>query len=278
MAGQMYFGNRSRMIWVKCPDSGMGFTRSRWSAEGTYLNGGGYVRESTAGHLVYEMGWNFLTRDQAYAITDYRDGIYGSDPLYFLDPFHMNRNVLPQHWAAPALAGEDAMPLVYEQYPVLSAGAANALNAPAQRATYTLDADSAPESVWVPVPDGYSLHIGGLFSVTGTAAVRAIPNTGSPVNLTPSSTTTAHNFLTTVMSGVGGGVELSLSGIGTVNLWFLGAQVLPNGRVPTSTTFFSGQGTSGSRFVGDPSINGYSAVRDHVALSVRLKETGAWDA
>lgn len=277
MAGQMYFGTRERMTWVKCPDTGVGIGRIRWSAEGTYLNGGGYVRESTAGHLVHDMSWNFLTREQVYAIMDYRDGVYGGGLIHFLDPFQMNRNVLPQNWAFPALAGEDGMPLLYEETPTISAGGTNSLNAPTSRATYTVASDSVAETLWLPVPDGYSLHVGGLFAATGTAVITATPDVGSPVNLTPSAATSAHNYMTTVLTSVGGGVTLALGGVGTLNLWFLGAQVLPTGQTPQTTTFQSGQGTSGSRFAGDPTITGYSAVRDHLALAVRLKETGSWD-
>lgn len=692
MAGQMYFGNRNRMTWVKCPDSGMGLTRARWSAEGVYLNGGGYVRESTASHIVYEMGWNFLNRAQLYAITDYRDGVYGPGNIYFLDPFQMDRNVLPQNWAQPAI--EDGQPLTDERpsvqtmttdttnynpdpratavgalwgyqagtgetaatslmtastpkrtnlatdpratdasrwfgsfgtggagtetmvasatdgpllpdgtratgyarytytaantggnsifgynsvipgsnvYPsgttaglaiyvrssraapgavrlygrgltaantqtdpsysptfadapagqwvrvgmvhtvtsavgdwlpyahfsnvlfqvgdtvdvvcamtepgatevgayfdgstlgaagivnawtgavnaspstqtfndgpvlpdgsrigtyvrrtvttpktagssgpwsrvptgtyalsagdqvsptmhvrfsvpvtitvqstarnasagagsvnvanvavpantwtrignvvtatgaadntqvwaVLAAGtilpvgttvdttggqsergavtpyldgsladtrlydyawlgAANAsasirraqtnplrnLDAPTQSATYTLTGDTEFQTVWVPVPDGYTFHVGGLYARTGTANVKVVTDNEVTTELVPDMNPAVHVIPATAISNTGGGVTLSLTGTGTITLVGLMAQVLPNGRVPTANTFMSGQGTSGSKFVGDPSINGYSAVRDHLALSVRLKETGAWD-
>lgn len=682
MAGQMYFGNRNRMTWVKCPDSGMGLTRARWSAEGVYLNGGGYVRESTASHIVYEMGWNFLNRAQLYAITDYRDGVYGPGNIYFLDPFQMDRNVLPQNWAQPAI--EDGQPLTDERpsvqtmttdttnynpdpratavgalwgyqlgtgetaattlvtastptrtnlvrdprctaswsgtsggtntityetsggpdgftwvkntftaagtgsfrtinqtsgvgnfaavlpgftytvsasiihshtptsrvalyvtwydasavqvgqdiptqvpgtngqwytitstliapagaaygrvgisigpdtgwpigayiglskvmmqdgaslmggttyfdgsvpgttgvvnawsgtvnnspstqtfndgpvlpdgsriptyvrrtvttaktagssgpwsrvptgtyalsagdrvsptmhvrfsvgvtvsvsaqarngaaavttstmtnvvipantwlrvgqpinptgafdntqvWAVLAAGtilpvgttvdttggqsergavtpyldgsltdtrlydyawlgAANAsasirreqtnplrnLNAPTQSATYTLAGDTEFQTVWVPVPDGYTFHVGGLYARTGTANVKVVTDNEVTTELVPDMNPAVHVIPATAISNTGGGVTLSLTGTGTITLVGLMAQVLPNGRVPTANTFMSGQGTSGSKFVGDPSINGYSAVRDHLALSVRLKETGAWD-
>ncbi len=277
MAGQMYFGTQARMTWVKCPDTGMGMGRTRWSAEGTYLNGGGFVRESTAGHLIHEMSWNFLTRDQLRAITDYREGVYGDGLLYFLDPFQMDRNILPQHWAFPALAGDDGMSLLENERPVLADAPANTLNAPTKTAVYLLDENSVTRTVWLPVPDGYSLHVGGLLAGAGTAAVTATPDSGSAVNLQNDLTTTPHNYHHRVLSSVGGGVTLSLTGEGGLNLWCLGAQVLPDGRTPTTTTFQSGQGTSGSRFVGDPTITGYSAARDHVALGIRLKETGAWD-
>lgn len=276
MVGQMYFGNRNRMTWVKCPDTGMGMTRARWTTDGVYLNGGGYVRESTASHIVYEMGWNFLNRAQLYAITDYRDGVYGPGNIYFLDPFQMDRNVLPQNWALPAL--EDGQPLTDER-PVITTLSSPlvALNAPLQSATYTLTADTVFEAVWVPVPDGYTFHVGGLYSSTGTANIVATPDAGAAVPLTPDMNAATHVIPATAITSAGGGVTLSLTGVGTITLVGLMAQVLPNGRVPTANTFMSGQGTSGSKFVGDPSINGYSAVRDHLALSVRLKETGAWD-
>lgn len=488
MAGLMYFGNRNRMTWVKCPDTGMGMSRAHWSADGTYLNGGGYVRNSKAGHLVYEMGWNFLNRAQLYAITDYRDGLYGPGSIYFLDPFQMDRNVLPQHWAHPALAGEDAQPLTdqrpsvqsltvtrrnvvqdprarlasgwsigglgtggptapetmitgatdgptlpdgtkvttYTRYtlsgPTATGGAyiltgqtsggnyqgdfpvgtgtgtsmymrtsvasqwyprrwtylagasvgasqgppvmvpANtwvnlgffstitqaadylrasviatgalaggqiidvtcgmvdvgasrlepyfdgdlpstpqrtnswvgtvnqsaslqvvqrnpltALNAPPQSATYTLTSATTFKKVWIPVPDGYTFHVGGLYSRTGTANVKVVTDLDATVELTPDMDPAPHVIPSKAISNTGGGVTLSLTGVGTISLVGLMAQVLPNGRVPTLNTFASGQGNSGSEFASDPTVTGYSAVRDHMALSVTLKEVGAWD-
>lgn len=104
MPGQMYFGNRARMTWVKCPDSGMGMGGSRYSSEGVFLNGGAFVRNSATGHRAYDMSWNFLRADEKDAIRSYLDGVYGTGLLYFLDPFAMRRNVLPTAWAAPGVA------------------------------------------------------------------------------------------------------------------------------------------------------------------------------
>jgi hypothetical protein len=152
-----------------------------------------------------------------------------------------------------------------------------ALDAPTQSVTYTLTGDTEFKEVWVPVPDGYTFHVGGLYARTGTANVKVTTDSQAVTELVPDMNPAVHVIPATAIANTGGGVTLSLTGVGTITLVGLMGQVLPDGRVPTMNTFASGQGTSGSRFVGDPSINGYSAVRDHMALSVRLKETGAWD-
>lgn len=266
MAGLMYFGNRNYMQWVKCPDTGMVLSRIHWSSDGTYLNGGGYVRASVAGHLRYEMSWNLMSREQVRQIIDYRDGVFGAGPIYFLDPFVMDQNVLPQNWATPALAAEDGQPLTDERPNVIAADPTG--GKPAQSAVYTLTASTETQQVWVPVPSGYQFYFAGLLSRTGTAAVTLTPTTGSAVNVT--------NTTPATLTSVGGGVTVSLSGVGTITMQGLMAKVLPTGTA-ASSTFSSGQGHSGCAFAGDPSVNGYSAVRDQLALSVTLKEVGAWD-
>lgn len=112
MPGKMYFGNKARMTFVKCPDSGMGMNGSRYSAEGTFLNGGAYVRNSATGHRSYDMSWNFLRADEKDEIRAYLDGVYGSGLLHFLDPFAMRRNVLPTCWASPGVAVDGGPSLV----------------------------------------------------------------------------------------------------------------------------------------------------------------------
>ncbi len=112
MPGQMYFGNKGRMTFVKCPDTGMGMNGSRYSAEGVFLNGGAYVRNSATGHRTYDMSWNFLRADEKDDIRAYLDGVYGTGLLYFLDPFAMGRNVLPTCWASPGVAVDGGPRLV----------------------------------------------------------------------------------------------------------------------------------------------------------------------
>lgn len=268
MAGQMYFGNRNYMQWVKCPDTGMGKNRQHWNVDGIYLNGGGYARRSLGGHNVYEMAWNLVSQDQADQILDYEDGVYGDGLIYFLDPFDMERNVLPQHWATPALAGDDAPALTNERPVTASASTVGGL--PANSATYTLDEDTVSVELWLPVPPGYHFHLAGFgVSRAGTAALTITPDTGSAVNVTGNTPV--------VLSNAGGGVTLALSGEGTITLQGLVARVRSTSGA-IAMPFKSGGGHSGCAFSGDTSLTGYSAVRDQLALSVTLKEVGAWAA
>lgn len=271
MPGQMYFGNKERMTWVKCPDSGMGMGGSRYTAEGTFLNGGSFVRNSATGHRSYDLSWNFLRADQKDEIRAYLDSVYGTGLLYFLDPFALRRNILPTCWASPGVAVDGGPRLLGGMADVpTSVQLTVPAGAPTQGAMYTTAADSEFRTLWVPIPPGHSLHMSALYDATGTAALTATPDGGAPVTLPSTGAATA-------LSGTG--VTLSLAGVGTISLGYMMAQVLPTGQSPDFSRFYSGVGHSGTRLSGDISDVGYSSPQalDFSALSFTLKETGSWE-
>src|SRR5690606_27594705 len=120
--------------------------------------------------------WNVDERENIYDILDYAYGLYGDGLIYFLDPFAMDRNVLPQQWAVPRLAASDAPSLVRNRRPTLVATAPNNNRYPTQSAVYTVGLDDSFESLWIPIPPGYSLHFGVHGSRSGSAAVTLAPD------------------------------------------------------------------------------------------------------
>lgn len=82
-----------------------------------------------------------------------------------------------------------------------------------------------------------------------------------------------------VNSGASQGVYLSISPGSYINLRWLQAMVLPTGQAISWGDWQPGLGHSGCRFDGDPSYTLYSAPQaiDYGALSVTLRETGAWE-
>lgn len=104
---KMWFGNRNYMTWVECPAVSIDASRFGWNSQTNYLNGGTYVRSSVGGHKEYSLNWNMTTRDNIRIITDFAEGIYGQGPIYWGDPFTMNKNALPQYWATPSLNAYD---------------------------------------------------------------------------------------------------------------------------------------------------------------------------
>lgn len=275
----MYFGTRDRMQWVKCPASGMGRGSQRYSSDGVFTNGGGWSTSSLAGHLVYEMNWNFLRQTEKEAIRDYYDGTYGSGLIYFLDPFAMSRNVLPAAWANPALALEGGPPLSPDAPYAADVALAHSLGAPTRSIVYSFSANSQRSHLWIPVPDGYTLHIGALNATTGDVRLNVEADSGISQDIPEDTLLEPHNLLGTSLSQCGGGATLRILGSGDITLQGIMAQVLPDGQAPTAQGFISGQGHSGCRFSGDIVDTGYSApsALDYSALSFTLRETGSWE-
>lgn len=168
----MYFGTRERMTWVKAPAFDMGISKVGWGSSSQYLNGGAGVRRSVSSHKEYSMSWNLATHQDIAEINDYADGLYGNDLIYFLDPFAIDTNLLPQFWAAPRLGVEDG-PVFNgsDVRPTEGVTEANSFSYPTRTAVYTFDTASKFASIYIPVPTGYTFHFGAHGSSTGTAAV-----------------------------------------------------------------------------------------------------------
>lgn len=156
---QMYFGTRERMTWIPCPAIDADLSKVGWSAAGRYLNGGGWVRRSATAGKTYRFSWNLMEQAELRKFLDYADGLYGQGPFYFIDPF-ATENVLPAYWASPRLAALDAPPLVTDHRPTLVDTPDNNYGYPTKSAVYTVDADDEFSEIWLPVPEGYTLHFG----------------------------------------------------------------------------------------------------------------------
>ena len=302
MAKTMYFGTRERMTWVKAPAIEAGLSRARWGTSGVYLNGGAYVRQSNTGHKKYSFSWGMTAQENIYTIVDYADGLYGTGLMHFHDPFAMGVNVFSQAWAAPSLAGTDAPSLIEGIRPTLSPTPDNNYAYPSNSAVYTLLADSSVNEFLIPVPAGYTLHVGVHGSATGSAAINirsldgdevggllpgefTLPGAGTlvtdvlaatPLTMLPVTTPQLTNYS---VSGIPW-AAISLQGVGQLTLSGLIAQVLPNSDSPLVGSFKSGRGHSGCRFdPNQPTVSGFSApsALDMVSASATLTETGAWE-
>jgi hypothetical protein len=184
---RMYFGTQERMTWVKCPAFNPDISKVGWQSTSQYLNGGATVRRSSTAHKEYQLAWNLASSDDVATITDYADRVYGDGLIYFLDPFAMSKNVLPQYWATPRLAVDDAPVFNNSDVrPTLVDTAANTNDYPTKSAVYTFSSTDSFLSLWIPLPEGYTFHFGAHGSRVGTAAVRLVPDgaTGSTTTLT----------------------------------------------------------------------------------------------
>lgn len=299
MADSMYFGTQERMTWIKCPNSGMTRNRTGWKSSGTYLNGGGWTRQSATKHYEMSLVWSFLNHLQVREINDYYLGVYGDGPIYWLDTFAMGTNALPAHWSIPRLAADDAPPLVKGRRPTLSDTAANTIHLPTKTATYELRSGDQFDSLHIPVPEGFVAHIAAWGSRTGDAHLVL---GGEEVVLTtisepaPTWTSTGSAVLTAAGEGF-----LSLAGVivqvlpapetivfpglltspglpTSPSLLTAGTETLYIGGQPSVPRFLSGEGHSGMAFKTEPNIVGYSSPEaiDYQSLTADFIEVGAW--
>lgn len=232
---KMWFGTEDKMQWIDCPLQGADVSPLGWSAEGTFLNGGGYAKHSWGSHRNYVFEWRQSSaRRMAQIMHNYRDGVYGRGLIHFVDPLTYDFNILPKQWAYPALmAGEANNPFLRGAALSTVATPTNTFNLPIRGAVVPLGSLSgfrAADSVFIPRPEGKVLQLWGLYTITGnaTAGVYAIPvndngTNGTPVRLTPTALnggTPAEYNLTT-----GKGVRLCVmktsAASGTVNLFGL---------------------------------------------------------
>lgn len=283
----MYFGTRGYMQWVPACATNPDFSQVGWNSQMQYLNGGAGVRSSAGSHKEYTMSWDSASRDALRPIIDYASGVYdstdGINLIYWLDPMAMDKNLLPMLWSFPAQGVADGLTLTPGQDPTVGSTPYNTLGYPARSATYRTNISS--QTVWVPIPPGYTAWVGVHGSKTGSAGVVATPTQGAaqlaPVEPALLSVTSTTRVNTSFDSTTCDGIILALKNTGvnstdTVTISGMIVQVLPTGSVPATGGFISGQGHSGCQFLEKPSQTPRSAALDKIALSAKLIETGTW--
>lgn len=254
----MWFGTRGYMQWVPCPLIDSDMSKVGWNSQAQYLNGGTRIRSSVTAHKEYNLAWGLQERDNIRTITDYADGVYGDDLIYFVDPFAADKNVLPQYWATPALAAEDAPILTGTAKPSLVETDSNTNGYPRYSAVYYVLPTDPKKNIYVPIPPGYTAWVGfhGQKPDDSTAYVRvrqAIGATGygTSTALTPLSNDTTvqvnanFNSSTTVH-----GIVLDLQGTGTLIMTSLIVQLRK-----TSSEY----GTTRTNLVTNPSMESVNA-------------------
>lgn len=305
MLRYMYFGTKRKMRWVKIDAPGRSQEMSGFSDRLDYSNGGVSLRESTNAHQEFTLSWNSMTREQARAVTDYAYGIYGSGEIYFVDPVSADQNVLNVAWSAPAITAKDGVPLAGKIRPTLVQNSNLQYDYPAEMARYNLTEDDTSRSFYVPIPPGFTAVVGVHGDEASTLGVKVQPmqagiSSGAASIIYPIGTNTRQRFTNGFPSTEEqSGIQISLEiGNGYISLAGLMVQVLPTAVTPESVTygeggygedgfggidsdygsgpFILGQGASGCRFEGKPTVTPYSIYHDRVGLSAKLVEVEDW--
>lgn len=282
--GEVWFGTRAHMQWIEAPAVDVQAGKQGYQSQVSFTNGGAWVRRSKAASKRFMFAWNMKSREQVQPILDYADGIYGNGPIYYCNPFVMDRNVLPAYWASPFINAYDGPLIVDGIRPTTVDLGVSSNGYPVEAAVYKFTSTSKVPTLYIPIPPGHTLYIGAHGQLqSGSASVRVTPFTSpvasdAPVDLTLLTTSTTTRTNATFSGNTYVGVELTMrsASTGTLLLNGLIAQVLLDGAVLPSGGFISGQGQSGMAFASQPSLSEYNAALDRVGVSAELIETEAW--
>lgn len=282
--GQVWFGTKANMRWIPAPAVDVQAGKQGYQSQVMFTNGGAWVRRSKAAHRRFMFAWNMKLIDEVQPILDYADGMYGNGYLYYLNPFWSDKNALPSYWAAPFINTYDGPVIVDGVRPTIVNTNTSTNDYPVENAVYTITSTSKVPHIFVPIPPGYTAHVGAHGELdSGSATVRVIPElsaiaSGTPVDLTLLTTATdvRTNATFSGNSYIGITITMNSASSGSLILSGLIVQVLPDGSVPASGGFISGQGQSGMSFASQPSVSEYSAALGRIGVSAELIETEAW--
>lgn len=294
MAGKVYFGNEEKQTWIVAPKGDMTTTSTSHTTVTDLLNGRKHVKRSYGSSRSFPMSWfgsmNSSSLDESlHTIKDFADGVYGVTKIHWLDPFAMESNILPPHWAAPMLAETDWPPLIEGNVVISAATAANSTNSfPAKKALYDFPLTNPAKELTIIIPSGYYFHFGWHADASG---VSGATDQGIKLRVQARSDNSYSNLWPISMSGGGTTrTNISISGTlyskviisiaselnvtGQLSIQAMMAQVLPDGATPASGGFISGRGTTALQFSDSVEIQYYTAgmMNGMVGLSTTLLE------
>ena len=269
----VYFGNKDKQLWIKAPKTGLKATNSGKVVQNDYLSGRSSIKRSNASKREYDPSWlgyqNSEDGTSIYVLKDFADGLYGHGPFYFLDPYAIDQNVLPPHWAAPMLTERD--------WPSLAPGFSPTFvqeevtnNYPIRYASYEMaGAYQSTTKLTIIIPKDYALNFGWHGPTTGASTgVRVVPylrSTGAAdtaLNPTKLPTTTTARTNLKLKGDTYSYVEIFIatSAAAEVNITGMIAQILPENTAVAQGGFISGRGTTAIEFGQIPEIEYYSAA------------------
>lgn len=309
-----WFGTIERMGWFPTPNRGADVSPEGWDAGGPLLSGGAYQFNSFGSAKNYSFEWPASsTRQHAQLMKSYSEGSFGRGLIYFLDPLTYLTNILPAMWADPSMGiGDESFSLIPGVKPTGAPSSAPAdLMLPTREAVYdtsdstvSFDGSGNPvlddsNSVFIPIPEGHSLLLGGVYSssnseagvyfsnVTSTGAITGayrIPTNPGTVTWGPGTDWRMLTVSTSLVKGVRlwiGSGATSPGGVISVNglsarLLSYSASTLDSSTVGPAY-WMGGQGHSGCRFSGRPTYLNQTGVNGgQVSFAATFREVGSW--
>jgi hypothetical protein len=278
MDRKVYFGNAAKQAWINAPQTGLQAPSVGFSSTEQLLSGRAYVKRSGASHRTFSPSWVGSLNDETLenslqTVKDFADGLYGTGPFYWVDPYAAQTNLMPPNWAAPML-GQNDWPVIAGFEPTeYLATPTNLLNYPITSPHFEYSADpitSAAKKLRLIIPAGNSLFFGWHGSIAagdGTVYVdRHLRTTGVIETLltTPLSVTSSNRTNNIISGDVYSMVDIYISKtdaeVCDLILSGIIAQILPSTSFPTTGDFVSGRGTTGVEFGTGVQMEYYSSA------------------
>lgn len=301
MGKQIWFGIPTRnMQWVPAPLAGAESSNVGYVDSMLFENGGAAVERSTGFHKEYSFEFNspLAGAEGLNVFNKFASGFYGSGLIHFADPYTFATNMLPAHWATPALLGEGWPNFYFNETavaPTFVDTVANVYGQPSQTMQQIVTGGTSTPanknyaSTIVALPEGYTLRFGWSGTVSGTGRVyyrtiNADGTFGAPVAVTGLAADAATRFNASVASTPSVAVQFYLgssgAGVGQVNVTSMMAQLHKTGSTFTTTgSHVPGEGHTGLMFADEARVETYVFIDPpRKALSTTLIEVGGWMA
>lgn len=310
----IWFGTKQKMQWVPEPQTGVQRRQVASVQAGTLDRGGGYVSRSNASHVEYS--WDFAVQEAGTAdgldvFAEYASGLHDdwsayvgsagasgfnpNDLIYWSDPMDWQSNLLPPHWASPALIGKGwpswgpgGPPTWYTTLPNGNRLPPKAPIFPLQDVPPNQLSSDPRATVVIPIPPGHTLrwHWRGHAYQTAMRAVAHHKSGGTDLvqDVAPVAMTSATRVGNAISGDTYDYVTFGL--IRTSSIQSAVATVagmvaqIHRGAAPEATgPHIAGRGVTGCQFLDSAIPETYylaSEGKRLKGLSFSLKEVGAW--
>lgn len=278
MDRKVYFGNAEKQVWINAPQTGLQAPSVGFSSTEQLLSGRAHVKRSGATHRTFNPSWVGSLNDSTLenslqTVKDFADGLYGSGPFYWIDPYAIDSNLMPPNWAAPMLSENDWPTIASFQPTEYTNTATNLLNYPIRSAHYEFPAEpfiSTIRKLRIIIPTGKSLFFGWHGEiVAGDATIyvdRHLRSTGAIETLltTPLSVSSSNKTNNIISGDKYSMVDIYIgkADAEVCDLIIAGmiGQVLSSTSFPTTGGFVSGRGTTGVEFGSGVQMEYYSSA------------------